>query len=154
MGEFYPFPHLEHLSRYPEIYALNRVIITEKIHGTNARFGLVDGQFRVGGRNTELDDKNTNFGFYQWAGDLEQRLRDAMQGSPEQDVIIYGEWCGPKIQKGIVYAQEKQFWAFVVRMGKYLLPVLEGLEIAAQLGLHTVPVARCVMTGGPAEGDA
>src|SRR5260221_3043426 len=139
MGEFYTFPHLETLDRHPEIFGMAAVVVTEKIHGTNSRFGLVDGAFKVGARNTELTEPGDGFGFYGWVQEqgIEQRLREHYEGV---DIIVYGEWYGPKIQKGVVYATEKQFRGFAVRIGRSFVGPDEAHEIIQKLGLNAVPV--------------
>ena len=49
MGVFAKYPEIELLHRVPDIMQEPEVVVTEKIHGTNARFGWGDGRFRIGG---------------------------------------------------------------------------------------------------------
>jgi len=45
---------IEQIQNYPSVFVEGEddVIVTEKIHGTNARFGLIDGVFYVGGHQS------------------------------------------------------------------------------------------------------
>lgn len=144
MSEFYTFPHIERLERRPEVFVLGQVVALEKIDGTNARFGFVDGVFKVGSRNQEIGPEDP-YGFAGWVNqqNLEERLREAFgdEGEGVPDCIIYGEWYGRRIQKGITYSTERHFSGFAVRMGRAFLPVRDALDfIGGKLGLETAPI--------------
>ena len=141
MGEFFKFPEIVTLDRCPQVFQVNGVVVTEKIHGTNARFGVVDGQFKVGGRNQEFaSPRDDHYGFFQWL--LDHQIEDTFRAhlATDQDVIVYGEWYGPRVQKGITYSTVRQFRGFAVRVGRAFLPVKEALAFIESLGLATVPV--------------
>jgi len=48
-GAFHHYTNIENIKNYPNVFQEGeQVVVTEKIHGTNVRFGLIDGKFYVG----------------------------------------------------------------------------------------------------------
>jgi len=85
-----------------------RMAVTEKIHGTNARFCLVDNKIVCGSRNRWLKDGSSVY------HDVAKRLKleSKMQMLPK-NYVLWGEIYGPGVQKGWEYgAQQKEFRAF------------------------------------------
>jgi len=81
---------------WPKISRLSRdVVVTEKIDGS---CGVVyfddDLRMLVGNRNRWLTEKEDNFGFFKWATEHEDELRELGKGHH------YGEWWGSGIQRG------------------------------------------------------
>lgn len=140
------------------------IVVTEKIHGTNCRFGVVKDKhdnwtFRIGGRNNwyfsrkldELDRPETpdeagyGFGMVGWFL--------AIPKFPEKVVdrwrllggagyyVVYGEFYGGNIQKNVNYSNKKQFAAFDVKTpDKTYWPLEDAQNEVAALGLEYVPV--------------
>lgn len=84
-----------------------------KLHGTNAAVGFdSDGEIFAQSRTTVITPAADNYGFAKWVRENEQafpRLKSAM---------IYGEWCGQGIQKGVGVGQlPKMFVPFAIRAG-------------------------------------
>ena len=52
--KFTQYPHIKNLDDTPGIFDLPEVIVTEKIHGSGMRIGLIDGCVRFGGRRLEF----------------------------------------------------------------------------------------------------
>ena len=96
---------------FPKIARLNRkVIVTEKIDGTNAQIKITeDGRFLVGSRNRWITPEDDNFGFAAWAHDNKTQLMNLGVGSH------FGEWWGGGIQRGYGLKQEKRFSLFNVQ---------------------------------------
>lgn len=120
---FTKYQHLEALTR-PEMQAIflqPEVVCTEKIHGTNARVGWVDGKVRIGGRNQDHTNDlqgDSVMGFVKWV--RESGLATRLNAFANDNIIFFGEWFGAGIQKGINYGKEKQFRVFDVKFnGKY-----------------------------------
>lgn len=140
---FKKYPHLESLVK-PEmqnIFLQPEVVCTEKIHGTNARVGVIDGVVRIGGRNQDHTNDlqgDSVMGFVRWVREsgLEQRL---LQQYASANIIFHGEWFGSGIQKGINYGKEKQFRVFDVRW-EGVMQDWEKVQLHATfIGLKTVP---------------
>jgi hypothetical protein len=98
--EFQEFPKMARLSR--------RVIITEKIDGTNAQVCITEnGEVRFGSRTRWITPDDDNFGFARWAT---ENLDELMKLGPGRH---FGEWWGAGIQRGYGL-KEKRFSLFNV----------------------------------------
>ena len=74
------------------------VRITEKIHGTNSRVAILGGEFHCGSHNTNKKEypKNSDKHSVYWSP-LTEEMK-ALLRSFDQDVIVFGEIYGSKIQ--------------------------------------------------------
>lgn len=90
---------------------------TVKIHGTNAGIRKEkDGSYHFQSRERDLslEKDNANF-FLIMSGKSYQRLFDGIQFN--ESCVIYGEWCGERIQAGVAVSQlPKMFVIFAVRI--------------------------------------
>ena len=111
------------------------VVITEKLHGSNARAGWVDGVFYVGSRRMTLELESAN----QWTliaskYDLEHKLRGY------NGYVVYGEVYGNGVQK-LAYGQsEKCFAAFDVWNGTRYLDAADFFAFCSNLCIPHVPI--------------
>jgi hypothetical protein len=78
-----------------------------KLHGTNAAVQVhTDGSIVCQSRESIITPEKDNAGFARWVMGNKEIWHEAM------GFIIYGEWCGPGIQKGVAVAQApKKFFA-------------------------------------------
>jgi hypothetical protein len=92
---------------------------TVKLHGTNASVVFdEDGSHTFQSRDRELTLESDNAGFAMWGERNIEALRKSLvfasailEGSKK--IIIFGEWCGGSIQKGVALNQlEKMFVIF------------------------------------------
>lgn len=136
---FHHYTDIQNYARYPVIEEGTPVRITEKLHGTNARAGLirVDGefQFMCGSRTDSRKE-----GVY-WKPMTEEVINLLTELCDEQnDVIVFGEIFGPGIQNMHYGQKEKQFRVFDISVnGKYL----DWGELAAacdRFGVAMVPL--------------
>lgn len=148
---FSKYPHIENIDVVPAIFELPEVVVTEKVHGSAMRIGMIDGRARMGGRRLEFDnirpESKDGQGFVSWVLDtgLDRKIETACGG---QEVILYGEWHGsgtaskgwPQIQKGIRYINGNDFRVFDVKLDGRYLPQDEVALWAAKVGLKTMPV--------------
>lgn len=85
---------IECFLEYPAISRLwRRMLVTEKIDGTNGLIAIEDGILRVGSRTRWLDEQNDNYGFWRWSMDHREELLTLGDGRH------YGEWWGKSIQR-------------------------------------------------------
>lgn len=101
------FPKYPKTLRYENL----RVVITEKIDGTNGLIEISPDGVRFGSRNCYLNEHKDNYGFFNFFSQFENRIMESF--SPEYDglVHIYGEWFGAGIQR--TYGlKEKYFMPF------------------------------------------
>lgn len=88
-----------------------------KLHGTNA--GVVispSGEVTAISRTAVITPSSDNAGFAKW---VEARKAEfATFASDKATVVIFGEWCGPGIQKGVAVTQLKEriFAVFALRL--------------------------------------
>lgn len=137
---FAPKYGVEHYERFKHFFQPDdEVLVTEKIHGTNARFGWYKDEFWVGSHNSwrKRDDRNV---WWQVAAqyDLENRLKTV------PGLIVYGEVFGHKIQD-LAYGcktNERQFRVFDIfdTNNGYWLSPQQVYDFCADQGLETVPM--------------
>lgn len=86
-----------HNSPYPTL----RFVGTIKLHGTNAAVVLYkDGRIEYQSRERVLSIGQDNAGFMTYMSGLD--LSSLFEGIEFEDhIVIYGEWCGGNIQKGV-----------------------------------------------------
>lgn len=138
--DFEKYSEIEGLYRNRDaILQCDEVIITEKIDGTNMRIALIDEKFRIGGRNMEFPFENPqgDMGFVAWCQEhtVEQRLRSLGL----DNIIVYGEFCGEKINVPI-YGKGRNFLIFDIKLeGKYV-DWDQTVELAKKLGFSVVPI--------------
>ena len=89
-----------------------------KLHGSNAAVQITpNGTVRAQSRSQLITPGNDNAGFAKWVWEGHHywtRLANA-----DNVVTVYGEWCGPGIQKGTAVNQigEKSFAIFSIQYG-------------------------------------
>lgn len=148
MSEFSKYPHLENIYKVQNIFLEPEVVVTEKIDGTNMRFGLVDNKFHIGTRNRllarvskeePLYDGDSDFNFVKYLKELNMRNK-MFDNFENKDIIFYGEFYGKGIQKRIHYGEERYFRVFDIRVGEDLVDWETVVKLCQQLRLSTVPV--------------
>lgn len=106
-----------------------------KLHGTNAGIGLSDGAVSPQSRTSVLSVENDNAGFARWVEENGAGWTALAATVPAGSTMtIFGEWCGPGIQKGVAVCDipEKIFAIFSVQIDD--LVYIEPDWIAARLG--------------------
>jgi hypothetical protein len=149
----YPFPHLENFSGWARATLSNleknkstqiktlRFYGTVKIHGTNTAVVEQNGALYGQGHSRVLTPKQDPFGFSAWYTarqatilQIMQTLRQEYKVSAENPIVLYGEFAGPKIQKGVAISRLKDrgFFIFACRIvglsGKDYWPDLRVLK--------------------------
>lgn len=74
-----------------------------KLHGTNGGVQVNSaGTISVSSRSSLISVKNDNAGFARWVDSVDPELwRRNSPDVPNTEFVIYGEWCGPGVQKGV-----------------------------------------------------
>jgi RNA ligase (TIGR02306 family) len=153
LENFPKYTNIQNYQRYPDAISVDTdVVVTEKIHGTNCRLGLVrvgdEFQFVAGSHNqrrSEGADENISLYWYfmQDCMDLLTFLCDE-----QNDAIIYGEIFGQGVQD-LDYGQiEKSFRVFDISLnGRYLnywdmVQLCDGHEVLTVPLLYIGPFTR------------
>jgi len=161
-GQLLPLPtgavvyDIESASRFTEAADMLADVpcaITEKMEGMN--FGVtcdVDGRVFVNQRENTIipDDEDAH---YVWAaakahGLIEKvrEIRDIVCKTPDlarfahQNITLYGELCGPKIQKNIYGLPAHRIFAFDIRAEVGFIPAPVFYDITRDLQIETAPV--------------
>lgn len=122
------YTDIENIKNYPDVFTdEDDVIVTEKIHGVNSRFGIVEGEFMVGSHNQRFKKGDNKFWNIAKKYNIEDKLRGYIEdwsGFTKGDLIVYGEVYGTGVQKGKLNydaIEEKKFRVFGVKVdGKYM----------------------------------
>lgn len=118
----------------------NQWIFTEKVDGTNVRVIWDGHKVTFGGRTDNA----------QMPMPLMERLKELFEGNTneelfeqkfgENQVVLYGEGYGGKIQSGSLYKETQDFILFDVRVGETWLTRESVENIAKSFNLDVVPV--------------
>jgi len=107
--DFPKYTDIENIKNFPDVLQEGEeVVITEKIHGTNFRVGVVGGELMVGSHNWPL--KETEGNLY-WRvvrehPEIEVALR-TYWADTGKNIILFGEVYGKGIQKVLDYGASK-----------------------------------------------
>ncbi len=142
---FHRYTDVENLRNFPEVFTGGEeVVVTEKIHGTNARIGYVEGLLVAGShglqrKRPEPEEMAGNTYWFPATLEPVMSLLDALK-KQYKVVILYGEIYGSKIQK-LHYGQRGGlgFAAFDLYADTRYLDADEFQELCAQHGVATVP---------------
>jgi hypothetical protein len=87
---------------------------TVKLHGSNAAIGInKNGEIWVQSRNRVLTVEDDNLRFADFVYSLPEEIIDILKLN---NIVIYGEWCGKGIQKGVaISGLDKMFVIFSVK---------------------------------------
>ncbi|MEE8525704.1 MAG: RNA ligase (ATP) [Thermoanaerobaculia bacterium] len=101
---FQKYTDVENLRNYPEVFAVGEeVVVSEKIHGTNSRLGIVEGKLLAGShglqrQRPEAEAMATNTYWFPATLEPVTKLLEDL-GSEHRVAILYGEIYGAKVQK-------------------------------------------------------
>lgn len=123
---------------------LEDLIFTEKINGCLLSLGIKNRDIgTIGSKSREIVNESDKY-YIEMANEIRPKFL-AMSGEIIQmllNTIIYGELCGPKIQKGYLYFDKRRFLVFDIfdcETGKFF--TWGAVEyFCKELGLETVPV--------------
>ncbi len=105
---FHKYTNIQHYYNYKAAIASGTPVrITEKIHGTNSRVGLIGDEWMCGSHNRRIKGGPDCRSAY-WAP-LTEKMKSMIQhiSGPERDVIVFGEIYGSRVQK-LDYGQPGQ----------------------------------------------
>lgn len=134
--------------KMPVIETISKWNVTEKIDGTNIRVILSkDGKLNFGGR-TDAAQVPSQLLQHLFSTFTAEKMKEVFWRANETNgdiepvsAVLYGEGCGPGIQKGGGnYCKEKSFRLFDVLVdGKWWLDWENTCDVAAKLGIKTAP---------------
>ena len=149
---FNKYTNIQHYANYINELKDELCCITEKLHGTSARFGasfdLNKIDFLVGSRNQQyeypqdLESNNTYIKIFE-EYNLKDIILELHNEYPEaKTIIIYGEIAGPGIQGKIFkYGRTKpEFFCYDISIDGLYLSTDKFLELTDRFNLQRVPI--------------
>lgn len=159
-SQFDKFGGLNNIKWFPTMFQPDEeVVLQEKIHGTNARAGLLKYEantlwkkllvffkqapeyvFCYGSNNVQLQDKSNYKGFYGNNIYGEVFAKEKVEDKLKPGEIIYGEIYGEGVQSNYSYGtKEKKFVLFDVKVNGFWLRPDEVIAFAKERGFDMVP---------------
>lgn len=141
---FVEYTDVENLRNFPDVLQeAEEVVVTEKLHGTNCRIGLIEGELMAGSMSVRRQRPDDLSGSLYWGPLAVQGVPPLLEslGRTHRQVILFGEVFGSKVQS-LNYGQigTLGFRAFdILADGKYLDADAFG-AVCAEFGVPTVPV--------------
>lgn len=141
--EFPKYTDIENWKNYPDVFQPgDPVDITEKLHGTNFRCGIIGDKFCVGSHTMckDLEGKNI-YSRIAREFKLEEKLREANDFLRGEDIVYFGEIFGKGVQDLRYDLQKPSVACFDiwVRRRGYLAPKTM-YWLCTKLGLDDVPI--------------
>lgn len=133
------FKVIEGKIRLPEFQMIEKWRCTEKIDGTNIRISYNGKAVEICGRTENAQMPTFLLSYLQQVFTAEKfkvAFPDLKDG---EEVVVYGEGYGPKIQSGGNYRKDISVRLFDVKVGKWWLEPENIEDIANKLGVKTVP---------------
>jgi len=141
---FHKYTNIEQFQNYPDaLQEGEEVVITEKIHGTNARVGLVsdeDDLFLIGSHNRQVKQgQNSKYEFPLYMSCVTDLLDS---GWATKSVILFGEIYGSGVQNPTTYGLangEIEFRAFDISLDGQYVHWTEFQRVCHRYSVPTVP---------------
>src|SRR5512139_3317298 len=110
-----------------------------KLHGTNCAVQITESGFVAQSRNQLLSPADDHKGFAAWA-----HARAELWTRLPRGLVVFGEWCGPGVEKGMASSQAptKLFCVFAIREGERMIhepSEIEALLPARPHDVHVLP---------------
>lgn len=158
MNKFCRWPRIENsyqqkfidrfLSEFPELEE-ETFVITEKLHGSSVQvFFSPNEPWKVGKRTAFLGDGEKFFGIHEVLpeyGTIFERIQEHVNLGT-YTLRLFGELCGPGIQKGIDYGKKKRIFFFGYMIDDALMPFEDFQNRASFFDFedHLVPIVGIV----------
>jgi RNA ligase (TIGR02306 family) len=163
---FVTYTEIENLRSYPDVLHVGEaVVVVEKVHGTNARAGVIEGQRMAGSkglRRREPEDYTRNTYWFPWSLAPVAQLLDVL-GAQHEQVILFGEVYGQGVQSFKYGRTDLGFRAFDLLVDGHYLdyePFLarcegHGVEVAPELARipYSLEAVRPLASGRAFAGD-
>jgi len=144
---FFKYTDIENFRNFNNILDLGtEIVVTEKIHGTNSRIGLVfdtenpEGIFMIGSHNTRKRLGTESLYERVLTDNVKDMLRDIASGLKVKSVILYSEIYGQRVQD-LNYGLTGQDWmAFDISVDGSYLDYDDFQKYCEKYKIKTVPL--------------
>ena len=125
---------LTHLNELGHTFPVVEYRAKVKLHGSNCAVQVTDHGIVAQSRTALLTPESDYKGFATWAHAHEGYFAQLPHG-----IVVFGEWCGPGVEKGMAISQAKRkvFAVFAVQVGERI--VYEPDEVRALLPAGGAP---------------
>jgi len=137
---FRKYTDIENYRNYTKTFKEDdEVILTEKIHGQNTRYGIIKTKIIVGSHNVQKKKSDTCKIWNHLTDNIENLLKD-IHKQTGKTVILYGEIFGSKIQD-LTYGMKDQtdFRAFDLLIGDAYIDYETFKNYCTEYDIKTVP---------------
>ena len=155
---FYKYCSINHLNNHPDAIGSEDVVfVTEKIHGSNFKIGIINGEI-VAGSNRVQRKKPKNQGdgirnpfWHAYYGDekFSRMILKLQEKGEYSQVLIYGEVYGPEIQR-MPYGLTKgciNYLLFDVMVDGIYLPYHEMVKFFESFGIGKDKLVHLIYEG-------
>jgi RNA ligase (TIGR02306 family) len=140
---FVRYTDIENMRNFPDILVPGEpVVVTEKIHGTQCRVGMIEGVKMAGSkglRRKEPESYVSSTYWYPWTLSGVQGML-AWLNSQHRQVILFGEVFGKKMQSLAYGQQGLAFRAFDLLANGQYMDYLDFRTLCEEYGVPMVPV--------------
>jgi len=144
---FQKYTDIENLRHFPDVFTPGEeVVVSEKIHGTNARIGWVEGTLLAGShglqrRRPEPEAMATNTYWFPATLEPVRNLLDDLRDQGHAVAILYGEIYGSRVQS-LHYGRREGlgFAAFDLLVGEQYLDYDAFAALCERHGVATAPL--------------
>ena len=135
---FTEYTHIHNLRHYPEIFGEDElVVITEKLHGTNSRVGIVDGQWMAGSHHVQRGEGDELY----WSPRRHAENLVSALAKHHRQVILFGEILGSAVQSlDYGYEGHAGYRAFDLMVDGRYLDYNTFYDLCALYSVKMVPV--------------
>lgn len=147
---FQEYSDIENMRNFPDIFAVGEtVLLSEKIHGSNVRVGMIEGELMAGSkavrRKRPADDKFATSIY--WFPLTIESVRSLLEhfAATHRQVILFGEVYGSKIQS-FHYGHKGTlgFRAFDLLIDGTYMDWPSFITTCQQYGLETAPLVATI----------
>ena len=146
---FPKYTSIENMRNFPTIFNVGEtVVLTEKIHGTNTRVGMVEGELMAGShqlRRKKPDDFARNLYWFPLSLQNIHNLVSEL-GQKHKQVVVYGEVYGPKIQSFHYGIKQNQldYRVFDILIDGQFLDYYDMVNLCHSFTVPVVPVIAII----------
>lgn len=94
---FPEYTHIENLRNFPDLFGDGElVVVTEKLHGTNSRIGIIDGEWMAGSHKVRRGESDALY----WSPKSQPGVEAMLSALAKyhKQVVLYGEVLGSDVQ--------------------------------------------------------
>jgi RNA ligase (TIGR02306 family) len=140
---FVKYTDIENMRNFPNILVPGEpVVVTEKIHGTQCRVAMIEGERMAGSKGLRRKEPESYVSSTYWYPWTLQPVQDLLHwlAADHRQVILFGEVFGKKVQSLAYGQQGLAFRAFDLLVDGYYLDHEDFQALCQEHGVPMVPV--------------